>query len=74
MRGACAAALLLLLVAVPGISSAAESETGARDRAKLGEFVPSSEPFPAPAISFSETAGNIVDLADFRGKLVLLNL
>jgi thiol-disulfide isomerase/thioredoxin len=73
MKWACAAALMLMIVA-PEVGSAAESEAGAPDRAKLGEFVPSSQPLPAPAISLSDVAGNTVDLSDFLGKLVLVNL
>ena len=73
MKWTWAAALLVLLVASGG-GSAAESETGAPDRTRLGEFVPDSQPFPAPAISFADPAGNTLDLSDFRGKLVLVNL
>jgi thiol-disulfide isomerase/thioredoxin len=73
MKLACAVALLFLLVA-PGIGSAADSERDTPDRTKLGEFLPSSQPFPAPAISLTDAAGNTVELAEFRGKLVLVNL
>jgi thiol-disulfide isomerase/thioredoxin len=73
MKCAVVAALLFLLVA-PGGSSAAEGDAGAADRTKLGEFVPASEPAPAPAISLADPSGNTVDLSDLRGKLVLINL
>jgi len=73
MKCALVAALLFLLVA-PGGSFPAEGDAGAAARAKLGEFVPSSEPAPAPTISFADPAGDPVDLSDFRGKLVLINL
>jgi thiol-disulfide isomerase/thioredoxin len=43
------------------------------DRSKLGEFVPSAQPSPAPAVSLTEPGGATVDLADFKGKLVLVN-
>jgi thiol-disulfide isomerase/thioredoxin len=73
MKSACAAALILLLVA-PSVGSAAEGDAGAPDRTKLGEFVPSSQPFPAPAVSLADPFGSTVDLSDFRGRLVLVNL
>lgn len=73
MKWAWAAALMLLLVA-SDVASAGEGGTDASDRTKLGEFVPASQPFPAPVISLSDTAGNSVDLNDFHGKLVLVNL
>jgi thiol-disulfide isomerase/thioredoxin len=44
------------------------------DRTKLGEFVPSSQPFTAPAISLADTNGHSVELSELRGKLVLVNL
>jgi thiol-disulfide isomerase/thioredoxin len=73
MRGACAAALMILLL-VQTAGSAAEGEAGAPNRAQLGEFVPASRPFPAPSVSFSDPAGNTVGLSDFRGTAVLVNL
>jgi thiol-disulfide isomerase/thioredoxin len=73
MKLACAVALLFLLV-TPGIGSAADSERDTPDRTKLGEFLPSSPPFPAPAISLTDAAGNTIELGEFRGKLVLVNL
>ena len=41
---------------------------------KLGEFIPASPPQPAPELSFADLKGNWVALADFKGKLVLINL
>jgi thiol-disulfide isomerase/thioredoxin len=73
MKMACAAALLLMVI-VPGIGLAAEDEQDAPDRTKLGEFLPSSQPLPAPAISLTDAAGNTVDLAELHGKVVLVNL
>lgn len=67
------AALLILLVAC-GLSTAQGSDTDMPDRTKLGEFVASSPPFPAPSIALTDTNGNTVELSDFRGKLVVLNL
>jgi thiol-disulfide isomerase/thioredoxin len=64
----------MILLVAPGGSSAAEGDLGAPDRTELGAFIPSSPPFPAPAITLTDTAGNPFDLSDFRGKLVLVNL
>jgi thiol-disulfide isomerase/thioredoxin len=72
MRWACVAGLTVLLLA-PSFARAAESGTGMPDRSKLGEFVPSAQPVPAPAVSLTEPGGATVDLADFKGKLVLVN-
>jgi len=63
-----------LLLVAPGVGSAAEDAAGASDRTKLGEFVPTSQPFPAPPISLAAPSGSIAELSDFRGKLVLVNL
>ena len=73
MRWVGTAALVFLLVA-PGLGVAAEDEADMPDRTKLGEFVPSSQPFAAPAISLADSDGHTVELADLRGKLVLVNL
>ena len=48
--------------------------SGLPERAELGEFVPASQPAPAPAVSLTDIAGNHVGLCRFRGKLVLVNL
>jgi len=49
-----------------------------KDRPPLGgavaSFVLADRPEPAPEITFSDAAGNTLRLADFRGKVVLLNL
>jgi thiol-disulfide isomerase/thioredoxin len=70
MKRALVAALVSLLL-VSGIATAAEDEP---DRTKLGEFVPSSQPFPAPTVSLSDSAGHSLELADLRGKVVVVNL
>ncbi|HEX6442489.1 MAG TPA: TlpA disulfide reductase family protein [Stellaceae bacterium] len=62
--GTVALALLLAVAAAP----AAEPDI------KPGEFIPASPPQPAPEVSFNDLSGNGVALADFKGKLVLLNL
>jgi len=63
--GTVALALLFALAA----ASAAE-----QDALKPGEFIPASPPQPAPEVSFTDLQGKWVTLADFKGKLVLINL
>jgi thiol-disulfide isomerase/thioredoxin len=41
---------------------------------KIGEFIPAATPQPAPEMSFDGLDGNPLSLADFKGKLVVLNL
>ncbi len=62
--GTVAVALLLAV----GAALAAEPDL------KPGEFIAASPPQPAPELSFQDLSGNWVALADFKGKLVLLNL
>src|SRR5437764_14704829 len=73
MKWASAAALTFLLFA-SALGWATEPDAEAPDRTKLGEFVPSSTPFPAPALSLTNAAGETVGLTEFRGKPVLVNL
>jgi thiol-disulfide isomerase/thioredoxin len=68
------AAFLVSLFLASGIAAAAEQEPDAPDRATLGEFVPSSPPFPAPAISITDSSGHSAELADLKGKIVVVNL
>jgi thiol-disulfide isomerase/thioredoxin len=70
-RGALALSLLLLLARA---GSAAEHDIGAAETPRLGVFIPALPPQPAPPFSFADLAGNTVSLADFAGKLVVLNL
>ena len=73
MRWITAAALVVLLAA-PGLGATAEDQSDTPDRTQLGEFVPSSQPFPAPDISVADEGGQTTRLSDLRGKLVLVNL
>src|SRR5271156_1551550 len=73
MKRAFAAVLVSFLLA-SGIAAAAEDEPDALDRTKLGEFVPSSPPFPAPIVSLTDGSGHSVELAGLKGKLVVVNL
>jgi thiol-disulfide isomerase/thioredoxin len=73
MKWASAAVLAILIIA-SAQSWAAGDDVQPPESIKLGEFVPSSLPFPAPAVSLTDAAGSTVRLADFRGKLIVLNL
>ena len=67
------AALLLLLVLM-GAGTAVENGAVPLERPRLGEFIPSSPPVPAPTISLVDLAGNTVSLSEFAGRFVLINL
>ena len=73
MKWTVAAALMFLLVA-PVLGAADEGEADMPDRTRLGEFVPSSQPYPAPAISLSDITSQSVELSELHGKLVIVNL
>jgi len=64
----------MFLLAAAGFGATIGREADLPDRAGYGKFAPSSQPFPAPAISLTDMAGDTVGLAGFRGKLVLVNL
>jgi thiol-disulfide isomerase/thioredoxin len=64
--------LLLLILAAAG--SAAEDKPAELERVRLGEFIPASPPLPAPPVSFVDLTGNTVNLSEFTGKIVLVNL
>jgi thiol-disulfide isomerase/thioredoxin len=49
-------------------------DTGAPQRATLGQFSPLARPRPAPELEVSARDGHPVRLADFRGRFVLVNL
>jgi thiol-disulfide isomerase/thioredoxin len=70
---ALAAALMGLLIA-SGIAMAGGDEPDTPNRTKLGEFVPSSQSFSAPAVSLTDSAGHSLELGDLRGKVVVVNL
>src|SRR4051794_30803268 len=53
MKWTVIAALMFLLVA-PDLGAADESDSDMPDRTKLGEFVPSAPPFPAPEVSLAD--------------------
>jgi len=64
----CATALVALLLAF-SVAVAAEDE-----KTKLGEFIPATPPQPAPEVGVTDMEGKPVKLADFKGKLLVLNL
>ena len=68
------AAVLAVLFLAPGFGAAGGDESDMPDRTNLGEFVPSLQLFPAPAISLADRTGQSIELSDLRGKLVLVNL
>lgn len=45
----------------------------ASQSAGIGNFSPSDEPKPAPAVTFRNAAGAVVSLADYKGKVVVVN-
>ncbi len=61
-------ALLLVSLAIVPLATAAPGP------APLGAFVPASPPWPAPRVSFADAHGKTLSLADFAGRLVLVNL
>ena len=62
--------LALALLFALSVASAAEQEKPP----KIGEFIPASPPQPAPELSFTDLDGKAASLADFKGKLLVLNL
>lgn len=62
-----------LLAALPMAAPAGAAEAPAF-RGAIGQFTPAAEPRPAPTLPFQDGAGRELTFADFRGKLVLVNL
>ena len=62
-----AVALLVVLYWMTAVSVHAPPKS-------LAALVPSKPPKPAPAVVFADGAGKLHSLADYRGKVVLLNL
>jgi thiol-disulfide isomerase/thioredoxin len=76
LRGA---AILAVILAVPAAGWAAftlSHRLVADDDAPpaLRQFIPTNPPRPAPEIGFADSAGKSLSLADFRGRIVLVNL
>ena len=69
--GRLAAAMLLLAAAAVLAPATAEAPPF---RGAIGEFTPAAERRPAPTLPFLDGAGREVTFADFRGKLLVVNL
>lgn len=59
----------MLLLALSAATAAPDE-----DDVKPGEFIPASPPQPAPPVSFQDLSGATSSPADYKGKLVILNL
>lgn len=76
----CVAGLLLLVFrpAAPERIVLREPEssgaTGGTSPGGIGQFIPLDKPQPAPAMEFATRTGEPVRLADFQGRVVLVNL
>jgi thiol-disulfide isomerase/thioredoxin len=68
------ALLVALLLALPGPGASAQAAADTAGQAPLGEFLPASRPWSAPAAIFTDVDGKTLSLRDFAGKLVLVNL
>jgi thiol-disulfide isomerase/thioredoxin len=55
-------------------TATAEPAATAKPGAKMAAFVHKKTPEPLPEITFNDAAGKALTLADFKGKVVLLNL
>jgi thiol-disulfide isomerase/thioredoxin len=66
--------IVAALVLVASVLGSVAIRADEPEKIKLGEFIPAASPQPAPEISFTDAAGNPASLADFKGKLVVLNL
>jgi thiol-disulfide isomerase/thioredoxin len=71
-----AAALAIVTVLAVVVYSRLSGGDGERPEGfgDISAFKPATEARPAPAISFADGAGKSLTLADFRGKVVVLNL
>jgi thiol-disulfide isomerase/thioredoxin len=73
----CLAVLGVLLYRLATVPPSAERAGAANDgaiAATYGKFTPLAEKLPAPDLNFAAQSGKSVALADFRGRLVLINL
>jgi thiol-disulfide isomerase/thioredoxin len=69
----CRAIVAALVLAASTLGPAA-GQTDEPERMKLGEFIPAAPPQPAPELAFTDMAGKLASLDDFKGKFVVLNL
>jgi thiol-disulfide isomerase/thioredoxin len=61
----------LVIASVLGPAAARGDDS---DEVKIGQFIPATSPQPAPELSFTDSAGKGVQLSDFKGKFIILNL
>jgi thiol-disulfide isomerase/thioredoxin len=75
MRTVIAAAAMAALVAVAaGFAAVAAGDRPSYNRGTMTAFVMRKEPVALPDIAFKDGKGNPVTLADWRGRVVLINL
>jgi thiol-disulfide isomerase/thioredoxin len=76
LRGAVILALILGLPAAGWAAFTLSHRLIADDGAPpaLPQFIPANPPRPAPEIGFADSEGKRLTLADFRGRVVLINL
>lgn len=67
----CRTLLMASIFALSAIGSAVAADP---DPVKPGEFIPAKPPQPAPEIALTGLDGKAANLADFRGRPVILNL
>ena len=65
---------IIAILVLAAFTHGASAQTSIEPDIKLGEFIPASTPQPAPEMSFDGLDGKPVALADFKGKLVILNV
>jgi thiol-disulfide isomerase/thioredoxin len=65
---------VVAIVFVLASTLGAAAQTPNEPDIKIGEFIPLASPQPAPEMSFTALDGKPISLADFKGKLVVLNL
>jgi thiol-disulfide isomerase/thioredoxin len=74
----CAAGLLGAFywpgASAPGYSGSTSPVDTMKQEAALGQFSPLDTPRPAPELAFTSRDGTPLRLADFRGRVVLVNL
>jgi thiol-disulfide isomerase/thioredoxin len=70
----CGAALLVLSLRPARIEKMPQAPAASGAGQNLGQFTALPAPLPAPALAFTTRDGTQKQLADFKGKLVLVNL
>ena len=70
----CGAALLVLFLRPARLENSPQAPAASSASPNLGEFTALTPPLPAPAVQFATREGGTKQLADFKGKLILVNL